>query len=49
MLKKLTGNKETKAKRELRERTAYDYCGAICAANCDVIDPQFSLARDVRF
>jgi hypothetical protein len=49
MLKKLTVRKEHKAKREIRERAAYDYCGQICARNCDVIDPQFSLARDVRF
>ena len=48
MLRKLT-NPEKTTRRLLRERTALDYCGAICAANCDTVEPQAALGREVRY
>ncbi len=49
MLKKLTGQKKTNRFGLFKERTAMDYCGAICAANCDTVEPQAALGSEVRY
>lgn len=48
MLKKLTNSRKT-TRNLLRERTAMDYCGAICAANCDTVEPQAVLGSEIRY
>jgi hypothetical protein len=49
MLKKLTKPEKSIRISQLKERTAMDYCGAICAANCDIVEPQAALGREIRY